>query len=74
MNVHVQQEGYGGTSTQRLSFQSREDQKRQPGEQRDDQNPSSQEFQRISCEMGPTEKLKERPTQDEREIAGLEVL
>ena len=74
MNFHIQQEGYGGTSTQRLSFQGGEDQKRQPGEQRDHDDPSLQQFQRVSCEMGPTEKLEERPTQDERKIGGFEIL
>ena len=74
MNFHIQQEGYGDTFTQQLSFQGGEDQKRQPGEQRDDEDPSPQRFQRISCEMGPTEKLEERPTQDQRKILRFEIL
>ena len=73
MNFHVQQEGYGGTSAQHLSFQGGEHQKRQPGEQRDDEDPSPQQFQRVSGEMRPTQKLEERPTQDEREIGGFEI-
>ena len=36
MNFHVQQERYGRAPAQRVSFQSREHQERQPGEQRDD--------------------------------------
>jgi hypothetical protein len=33
MHVYVQQEGYGHAPAQRLSFQCREHQERQPGEQ-----------------------------------------
>ena len=36
VNVHVAQERDGHAPTQRVSFQSRERQQRQPGEQRDD--------------------------------------
>jgi hypothetical protein len=36
MNFHVQQERYRRTAAQQLSFQSREHQERQPGQQGDD--------------------------------------
>ena len=68
MNLHVQQEGYGRAPAQRLSFQSREHQERQPGEQRDDDDALAHQLQRIAGQMRPAQKLEERPAQDEREV------
>ena len=62
--------GRRGAAAQHLSLQSREQQKRQPGEQRDNEDPLQQELQTVSSKMRPTQKLEERPPQDERKLLG----
>ena len=74
MNFHVQQERHGGAPAQQLPFQSREQEKGQPGEQRDDEDPLHQEFKSVSGEMRPAQKLEERPPQDERKLLGFKKL
>ena len=69
MNIHVQQEGYCDIVAQCLSFQSGEHQERQPGEQRDLENPPPQQLQCTTREMRPTEELKKGPPQDQREVS-----
>ena len=68
VNFHVHQEGYGRTPAQHLSFQSREHQERQPGKQRDDDDASAHQHQRIVGQVRAAQKLEERPAKDEREV------
>jgi hypothetical protein len=68
MNFQVQQEGYGRVPAQQLSFQSRERQERQPYDQRDDDDASTHQHQRIVGQMRTTQKLEEWPAKDEREV------
>ena len=68
MNFHVQQEGYGRIPAEQLSFQNRERQERRPGKQRDDDDALVHQHQRIIGQVRPTQKLEERPAQDEREV------
>ena len=68
MRFHVQQEGYGDVSPQRLSFHNRQHQERQPGQQRDHEDALLQQLQRIPGQMGPTQKLEERSAKDQREV------
>ena len=68
VNFQVQQERHGRAPAQQLPFQSGEHQERQPGKQRDDDNTPPHQPQRIVGQMRPTQKLEERPAQDEREV------
>ena len=68
VNFHIQQKRYGRAAAQQVSFQSREHQERQPGEQRDDDDALAHQHQRIVGQVRPAQKLEERPAQDEREV------
>ena len=68
VNLEVQQKRDGRPSAQRLSFQSREHQERQPRNQRNDDDALPYEHQRVVGEVRPTQKLEERPTQDDGEL------
>ena len=71
MYFHVQQERHGRAPAQQLPFQSREQQQRQPGEQRDDEDALAQQLSASSGQVRPAQKLEKRPAQDERKILGL---
>jgi hypothetical protein len=60
----IEQEGDDRTAAEHPSFQSREQQEWQPGEERDDDD-ASRAIIRIVGQVRPTQKLEERPTQDE---------
>ena len=64
----VHQEGNGDASADQLSFQGREQQQRQPGQQRDDDDALARQFQRVVSQMRPKQELEERPPMDEREV------
>jgi hypothetical protein len=71
MHFHVPQERDGDVPTQRLAFQRREYQERQPGQQRDEEDAAVQEIQSSPGQMRPPQQLEERPAQDEREVPWL---
>ena len=71
VHFHVQQKGHDRTATQHLSLQSREQQKRQPGQQRDHDDALAHQQQRVVGEVCPAQKLEERPAQDQRKIRGI---
>jgi hypothetical protein len=52
----------------------RQDQQRQPGDGREDDDPARQELQRIAGQPRAPEQLVERPPEDEREFGGLFVV
>jgi len=65
VNLHVPQEGYSQVVVQHLSLQGRKHQERQPGQQRDDEDALTHQQQRIVGQVRPTQKLEERPAEDE---------
>ena len=68
VNFHVHQERDGHTAAYQLSFQCREQQEWQPGQQRDDDDAFARQFQRVVGQMRPKEELEKWPPMDEREI------
>ena len=73
MRVHVEQKGHCCGAAQRLPFHHRQQQERHPGKQREEDETSAHELERIAGQMRPTQQLEERPAQDKREVLqGLE--
>jgi len=48
--------------------QRRQDEKRQPGDARDDQHAPAHQLQRIAGQMRPPEQLEQRSAEDQREV------
>ena len=68
MNLHVAQERDGHAPAERMPFQSREREQRQPGKQRDDDRAAADQLQRVTGDVRPAQKLVERSAEDEREV------
>ncbi len=71
MNLDIEQKWHIGTAAPQVSFQRREQQKRQPGKQRDNDDALAHHHQRIVGQVRPAQKLEERAAQDERELGGI---
>jgi hypothetical protein len=68
MDVHVSQEGYRHAPAWRLAFQGREQQERQPREERDPDRAPAHQLQRVAGQVRSTQKLIEGPARDQREV------
>ena len=68
MHLDVDQEGHPDRVAPGAPTQHRQDQQRQPGEERDDDDPAEQELQRIAGQAGTPDDLVQRPAQDQREV------
>lgn len=66
VNLHVEQKRNALLAAANLPLPGREQQKRQPGEERDDDDPFANHQQRIVSEARPTQPLKERPSTREQ--------
>jgi hypothetical protein len=64
----VLQEGNTDRAAPEVPAQGREDQQREPREERDGDDPAAQELQRIAAQMGALEHLEQRSAQDHREV------
>ena len=68
MHLDVDQEGHPDRVAPSAPLQYRQEKKRQPGEQRDDDDPAMQELQRVAGQAGAPDDLVQRSAQDQRKV------
>ena len=68
VHLDVEQEGHADRIAPGASAQHRQHQQGQPGDEREEQDPATQELERIPGQVGPPHHLVQRPAQDHREV------
>ena len=71
VHFDVQEKWHGDGVAPRSPTEHRQDQQRQPGDERDEENPATPELQRIAGQVSSSNDLVERSTQDDREVVGI---
>ena len=65
LDLDVQQEWHGRTAAEQLSADGREQQQRQPGNERNDDDAPPLQRKRVVGQMRAPQQLEQRPAQDE---------
>jgi hypothetical protein len=68
MDLDIQQEGYPDHGAANAPAPDLQDQQRQPGEQRDEDDPAAQELQRVAGQVGLPDDLVQRSAHDHRGV------
>ncbi len=68
VDFYIEQEWYDRTPTESVLFQNRENQERQPSDERNGDDTAPRQHHRVIGQMRTTQKLEQWPAQDEREI------